>query len=240
MSQEIPSPERNWALFLDIDGTLLDIASAPDDVAIPYDLVPVLETASAWLSGALALVSGRPLAAIDRLFSPAKLPCAAEHGAVLRKPGGYIEDNPLLAVPQEWRTQIRLAAATWPGVLIDEKPHSVALHYRKAPERADAIAAFLNYLVAQNPSFEILPAKMAFELRHHDLHKGMAVEALMQTAVFAGRRPIYIGDDVTDEDGITAARRLGGAGFLVGETFHTPAEVRFWLTRFRNPAPEGT
>jgi len=231
----LPSAVRDWALFLDIDGTLLDIAPTPEAVEVPSDLAAKLEAASAWLGGALAVVSGRSLASIDQLLLPLKLPCAAEHGAVLRLPDGMLHHTAPGALPDHWADRICTVAAAWPGVLIDAKSHGLALHYRLAPEREQDVRRLLNELIREEPDFEILPAKMALELRRRGLHKGAAVRAFMAVSPFAGRRPVFVGDDVTDEDGFTAARDHGGLGLSVLDVFGgAPSQVRAWLRRFRD------
>lgn len=231
----LPNAARDWALFLDIDGTLLDIAPTPEAVVIPPDLPATLEATSAWLGGALAVVSGRPLASIDQLLSPLKLPCAAEHGAVLRLPDGSLRQPAPGPLPDHWSDRVRSAVADWPGVLIDAKAHGLALHYRLAPEREKDVHTLLRELISEEPDFEILPAKMAFELRHSGMHKGAAVRAFMALPPFEGRRPVFVGDDVTDEDGFAAARDYGGLALHVHDRFGgAPSEVRAWLKSFKD------
>src|ERR1700722_6042740 len=133
VSSQPPRPDRNWALFLDIDGTLLDIAESPDTVIVPADLPKTLLAASQFLSGALALVSGRALDDVDRLMSPLRLPCAAEHGAVLRLPdGSSIRPSADHAVPAMLRDQLRAVVRRWPGVRVEEKQFTIAVHFRLA------------------------------------------------------------------------------------------------------------
>jgi trehalose 6-phosphate phosphatase len=224
----------NWALFLDIDGTLLDIAPRPDAVRASADLTRSLARVAARLGGALALASGRTLAEIDQLMAPLALPCLAEHGAMLRYPDGATSvAGPDRAVPERWRAQLRAAARDWPGVLVEQKSFGVAVHYRLAPDRETAVHALVDETAAQDPAFEVLPARMAFEIRHRTLTKAAAVERMMPLPPFAGRVPVFVGDDVTDEDGFRAARAMGGLGLQVGEVFGgEPAQVRQWLKAF--------
>src|SRR5579859_5466392 len=184
-------PRPNWALFLDIDGTLLDIAPRPEAVTTPPGLAQTLARVSGWLGGALALASGRTLAEIDQLMTPLRPPCAAEHGAVIRYPDGAVSvAGADCIVPLRWRVELRAAAREWPGVLVEEKSHGVAVHYRLAPEREDEIRALAEAMVAGDPAgFEVLPARMAFELRRRGLTKAAAVERFMPRAPFAGRVP---------------------------------------------------
>ncbi len=232
----MPAAERDWALFLDIDGTLLDIAPTPDTVTVPSDLPAILEAASRQLGGALAVVSGRPLAAIDSLFSHLALPCAAEHGAVLRFAGGsLVHPGRACRVPAEWRQRLEEAAENWRGVIVDPKAYSIAMHYRLAPERQSDVCALLQSVAAEDADYEVIPARMAYELRHRGLHKGAAVRHFMEAPPFAGRIPVFVGDDVTDEDGFEACRALGGLGLHVEQSFGAdPAHVRAWLRDFTN------
>lgn len=236
ISETPPLPQRDWALFLDLDGTLLDIAAKPGAVEVSSGLVPCLEAVRAWLGGALAVISGRPLHSIDELLSPLALPVGAEHGAVVRLPDGSLE-MPRETLPGGWSERLRAATAEWDGVLIDPKTYSVALHYRLAPERKSDILALAQLLAAENPDFEVVAARMAFELRNKSLNKGAAVQRFMQNAPFAGRMPVFVGDDVTDEDGFAAARELGGFGLHVARAFAgQAANVRAWLADIANAA----
>lgn len=229
-----PEVERHWALFLDLDGTLLDIAVAPDKVVIPARLIDALGRLSVALDGALAVVSGRKLANIDRLLSPLRLPGAAEHGAVIRLPSTKIDSlSARRRPPQAWIKQLRQAVTGWDGVLIEEKTYSVALHYRLAPHRSGAVRKLAMSLVRAAPHrFELLTAKQAFEVRPKGITKARAVEVLMEQRPFRGRLPVFVGDDITDEDGIEIAHQLGGLGLNVDSAFGgQPRAVRDWLKR---------
>lgn len=230
----VPAPQRNWALFLDIDGTLLDIAPRPDAVNVPPGLIAALKMASNWLDDALALVSGRLLPEIDALFAPLALPCAAEHGAVIRAAGGSLLEPPdAFRVPDAWRVHLERSAQGWHGVIVEPKAYSVAVHYRLAPDRRDDVHALLQEIASNNPDYEIMPARMAYELRHRRLHKGTAVQRLMQLTPFSGRVPVFVGDDITDEDGFKACRELGGIDLHVTKAFAgQPSNVRAWLKDF--------
>ena len=229
-----PEVERHWALFLDLDGTLLDIAAAPNKVVMPARLIDALAGVSVALDGALAVVSGRKLRNIDRLLSPLRLPVAAEHGAVIRRPSTRIDKlSARRRPPKAWIKQLRQAVSGWDGVLIEEKTYSVALHYRLAPQRRGAVRKLAMSLVRAAPNrFELLAAKQAFEVRPKGITKGRAVEVLMGQPPFSGRQPVFVGDDVTDEDGIEIAHQLGGLGLNVDSAFGgQPRAVRDWLKR---------
>ncbi len=234
---EVPKPCQNWALFLDIDGTLIDIAAGPDAVIVPEALAPTLASASDWLGGALAIVSGRPFGKIDELMAPLKLPCAGEHGAVLRLPDGTFRNAKAeCAVPEAWKSHVRAATQGWSGVVVEDKPYSIAAHFRRVPERERDVHDLLESVVAGNSQgFEVLSAHMAFEVRHHKLTKAAAVHEFMKHAPFCDRIPVFVGDDVTDEDGFRAAQELGGIALHVHGAFKgRTSNVRRWLEAFRS------
>jgi trehalose 6-phosphate phosphatase len=232
---DLPKPRRDWALFLDIDGTLIDIAPRPDAVVVPEGLPQLLCIIRDLLGGALALVSGRRLDDIDRMMSPYRFPCAAEHGGLLRfgdetacaQSDGHV-------VPESLREKLRAATVRWPGAAIEEKTFNIVVHYRQAPSYRDDIHAFVRALVdGTSDGFEILPARMAFEIRHRALNKGTAVNAFMERPLFAGRTPVFVGDDTTDEDGFRAAEARAGIRLDVRTAFAgEPAHVRAWLATF--------
>jgi trehalose 6-phosphate phosphatase len=228
-----PDPMVDWALFLDLDGTLLDIAPTPDSVVVPQDLIADLTRASRALNGALAIVSGRALETIDRLMSPLQLPVGSEHGAIIRLPNGFY-DEVELSVPADWIAAIQDFAARTPGVLIEAKHHNIVAHYRNAPAQEARLHALIQSLVARDAdTFEMLEAKMAFEIRARNVSKARPVHALMNVAPFAGRTPVFVGDDKTDEDGFRAAIEFGGIALDVAAAFAgQPAHVRDWLKRF--------
>lgn len=229
-----PQPQSHWALFLDIDGTLIDLAPTTADVVIPPELAPILQNAQTALNGALALVSGRTIAMIDAILAPMalQLPCAGEHGAVLRLNDGSLLLPPdTYQFPQELYDVACAVASSWAGVVIERKTYGITLHYRKAPEQAHNVHALAEQLLQKAPpGFEVLPASMAQELRHCALHKGFAVETFMAQPPFEDRIPVFVGDDLTDEDGIRTASRLGGFGLQVRQNFGGRTEnVRRWL-----------
>jgi trehalose 6-phosphate phosphatase len=229
-----PEIDRTCALFLDLDGTLVEIAETPDAVAVPPDLPPLLARLRTLLGGAVAIVSGRPIRDTDRLLAPFVTASSGEHGAAIRFPDGTLEEMPCeAAVPEVWKEKLAERAAKWPGVVLETKPHGVTLHYRLAPERSTEVWELARSLVRDDdPSFRLLPARMAVEIGIKNTSKARAVEQLMNHAPFRARVPLFVGDDFTDEAGIRAALQFGGAGLRVGEAFGgNPAEVRAWLKR---------
>jgi trehalose 6-phosphate phosphatase len=230
-----PSVPANGALFLDLDGTLLDIAPTPDSVIIPGSLVTDLSKVASRLDGAVAIVSGRLLDEVDRLLHPLRLPGAGEHGAVIRMTNGQrdeIDDR----VPHDWVDALIDGARGKKGTLIERKSHSVVAHYRQAPRHEGFFRDLCARLVLQQPdAFEVLSGRMAVEIRSARVNKGRAVHRLMNSPPFKGRVPIFVGDDVTDVDGFKAAEALGGVGADVFIRFAgRPAEVRSWLRTVPN------
>jgi trehalose 6-phosphate phosphatase len=229
-----PDLDRTNALFLDLDGTLLEIAPTPELVVVPLGLPDLLTNVHGELGGAVAIVTGRPIGVIDRLLAPFYASAAGEHGVALRYQDGTVEEMPKgLAVPDTWRDALKAAAERWPGVLVEPKPHGVAVHYRLVPERGNDVWRLVRALVPQDhPWFRLIPAREAVEIGPRAASKGHAVERLMAKAPFQGRRPIFVGDDFTDEAGMEAARQFGGEGLRVAEVFGgEPAAVRAWLRR---------
>jgi len=228
-----PDLDRKSALFLDLDGTLLEIAATPELVVVPPVLPSLLAHLHHQLDGAVAIVSGRPLGQIDQLLTPFRASAAGEHGVTVRFADGTLEEMPIgVAVPDDWRAGLGRAVERWPGVRIEPKPHGLAVHYRLAPEREAEVWELVRSVVpADHPWFRLLPAREAVEIGMRAASKGDAVERLMAHAPFHGRKPIFVGDDFTDEAGMSMARRFGGMGLRVAEAFGgDPAQVRAWLT----------
>lgn len=229
-----PDLDRTTALFLDLDGTLLEIAATPDEVVVPPGLPALLMALHALLGGAVAIVTGRSLATTDSLLKPFVAAAAGEHGVSLRLDDGTREDVKFnAAVPRTWRESLAAAAERWPGLLVEAKPHGIAIHYRLVPDREKEVWRMARALVPDDhPKFRLIPARKAVEIGPRTTSKGQAVERLMAHQPFRGRRPIFVGDDFTDEAGMEAARRLGGEGLRVAEVFGgEPAAVRAWLQR---------
>lgn len=240
----LPVRPADCALFLDVDGTLLEIAPTPDDVVVPPRLVALLDRLHRALAGAVALVSGRAIDRIDALFAPLSMPAAGQHGAQLRLTtmDSFTSATPASVLSDLYRRLIEFADAH-PGVVVEAKGLSIAAHYRQQPQGRDALAALLaERLTAMGPGWQLLPGKMVFEVKPRHITKGTAVEWFMRRPPFAGRTPIFVGDDVTDEDGFAAALRLGGASASVGERiagragFADPAALHAWLAALADAA----
>jgi trehalose 6-phosphate phosphatase len=231
---------RKCAILLDIDGTILDFAPSPRQVSVPTDLRRTLTRLNELTGGALALVSGRSLGDIDLIFAPLELAAIGGHGAELRAtPGGKVV---MRAKPLGTALKRRLAGVgkLGPGVLVEDKDYSLALHFRLAPDKGDAVRAAVDKICAEIPpgTVEILPGKLVVEVKPAGINKANAVCELMELGPFAKRHPIFIGDDVTDEPVFGIVSQFGGLGFSVGRVaadvnghFEKPESVRAWLAR---------
>ncbi|MEA3041633.1 MAG: trehalose 6-phosphate phosphatase [Sphingomonadales bacterium] len=230
MPEDIPPPPLSLldgaALFLDFDGTLVDLADAPDAIRVPGELAGLLRSLAARLEGRLALVSGRALADLDRHIHCPGVAVSGSHGLELRLADGRVmpvaRPAALDAVGEEIR---RFAEGGGDGLIVEEKPASVALHYRRVPQREGEVAALVDRLAART-GLVVQRGKMVAELRPAGADKGDALAALMREPQFAGARPLFMGDDLTDEHAFEAAAALGGAGVLVGPQRETAARYR--------------
>jgi trehalose 6-phosphate phosphatase len=225
------------AILLDVDGTLLDFAPTPLDVVIPPDLTEALGSLRERTGGALAFVSGRTLAELDLFFSPLKLTAIAGHGAELRFADGSVRRATTFLDPQ-LKAEIASIADERPGVVVEDKGYSIAVHYRLAPHLGHEVRDEVSAICARfcSAKLEILPGKSVVEVKQPSFNKGTAVRELMQHAPFKGRKPIFIGDDVTDEAAFEVMPEFDGTGFSVGREmegiagmFQTPGEVRRWI-----------
>lgn len=224
------APARS-ALLLDMDGTLLDIAPTPDEVRVAPGLTEALHRLRDHLGGALAIVTGRTIDQVDRLFPGLPHAVAGEHGGAIRHaPAAETVRGILPTPPADWVIQAARLVDAYPGALLEQKQRGFVLHYRMAPEAGPALReAALALIAPLAGQFQLMEALMAWEIRPRGADKGSAVASLMLEPPFAGRTPIFIGDDVTDEDGMRVARSMGGAGFRVDAWFGDPAGVRAWL-----------
>ncbi len=234
-----PGPDELWALFLDVDGTLIEIAESPDGVVVDARVTEILAALDRRFDHAVALVSGRPIEFLDRLFAPLRLTTAGLHGLERRDPAGRTHRPDCAAVGLDRvRDAFRDFTRRDPGLMIEDKTYSVALHFRRAPTLADGAAALAERLARDLGDDLILQrGKMVLEFRPRGPHKGDVVDEFMAMKPFAGRVPVFIGDDVTDEDGFMAVNRLSGHSIRVGASDATAArwridgvpELRDWL-----------
>ena len=178
------------------------------------------------------MVTGRPLEQVDALLPSIPYAAAAEHGGAIRhRPGGPVERPALPDLPAEWLDAAETAIAAHSGSLLERKQRGLVLHFRQVPDAGSSLRVAAERMVASDLRFQLLAASMAWEIRPHGVDKGVAVRRLCALPPFDQRLPIFIGDDVTDEDGISAAQALGGAGLRVEPAFGSPAGVRDWLKR---------
>ena len=226
-----PAPADDWALFLDVDGCLLDLAAHPDEVTVPPRLRDALATLAGRLDGALALVSGRSLAGLDALFAPLRLPAAGLHGLEWRAGASIREapaSPPALASIQ---AEAMAIAADYPGAVVEDKGAAIGLHWRSAPTAMEALCGFAEAALPRLPGFRLQHGHSVVELRPAGGDKGMAIAALMREPPFHGRTPVFAGDDITDESGFAVVNAQGGISILVGG--REPSAAHFGL-----PAPK--
>jgi trehalose 6-phosphate phosphatase len=242
---QLPAIGPHTALFLDFDGTLVDLAPEPEAVQVAAGLVPLLARLSAQLGGALAIVSGRRLADLDGYLAPLRLPSASEHGAQRRLADGKVASLASPDVRDVARRATELAARH-PGLSVEIKSAAVSLHYRHAPALEALCLQTMQEAVASTPGLELLQGKYVFDVKPAGVSKGTAIEGFLAAAPFAGRIPLFAGDDTTDEAGFAVVQSLGGEGIKVGEggtlarhRCASPAALRQWLQAASANLPEG-
>lgn len=234
-----PAPAES-CLFLDIDGTLLDFAATPDAVTVDEPLRDLLCRLDRACEGALALVSGRCIADIDELFDPLCFAAAGIHGCERRDAlGQWMRPSTPRGPIEEFAERLRSAMLPLSGVVVEEKGWAVAVHYRQCRQLERPVRAVVSRLEAMAPQdFEFLHGDCVIELKPASASKGDAIDAFMSERPFRGRRPVFIGDDVTDRDGFHAVRRQRGLAIGVGERVEAdwrlddPRAVRGWLESF--------
>ena len=222
----LSSSPQDCALFLDIDGTVLDLAEMPDAIVVPPSLPAALDAVSRRLGGALALVTGRALAYADALFAPFRFPIAGLHGAELRRPDGSVAKAETTGAFEAMKADLRRVAESLDGVIVEDKGAAVAAHYRLAPQRQAEVEPIMEAMLSKvGPDWTLQRGKMVLEIRPASADKGQAIEAFLSMPPFAGRRPITIGDDVTDEAMFRVANRQGGLSVRVGSPSDTTAAL---------------
>jgi len=237
-----PEPGALWALFLDVDGCIVEFQTRPEDVLIPETLLVTLSALKAELNGALAVVSGRTLEQLDHLFAPLLLPCAGQYGIERRAADGHLHRAPLpqRSLLEELHRECYALLPLHPGLKIEDKGASIALHYRSAPQLADTIARAAAQIVAPfGGVFETQPGAMVQEIVPATSSKGGAVRAFLREQPFMARLPVFLGDDHADESAFAAVNALGGISIGVGVAREThakyhlpdPAAARDWLAQ---------
>ncbi len=228
--------DRHWAWFLDVDGTLLEIASRPDLVTADHALLTLLERLNRACEGAVALISGRSLQQLEAIFDPLTLAAGASHGLELFTPDGTVRH---LGRPIPGDAARRIAAfAEAHGLLLERKPMSLSVHYRDHPHLEPLVLETLQAIHADmDNDFRLLRGKMVVEITPAAANKGSAIRTFMEMPPFAGRRPVFVGDDLTDEDGFRVVNEMGGISVRIGDaagsaarwSFASTAELREWL-----------
>jgi trehalose 6-phosphate phosphatase len=241
MAATLPTMVSDWALFLDIDGTLLDDAPLPDDVRVPESLRRTLGMLFDALDGAVALVSGRTLDDVDRLFAPLKLPAAGQHGAEGRRDGTphvFVRHTAALGAIL---ARVATFVTRHPAIRVENKGLSAQVNYRRDPAQREALGVLLaDALVDTAADFQLYAGRDGFDIKPRAASKGLVMDWFMAGAPFAGRVPVFIGNDRTDEDGFAAALARGGVAIKVGREdastvapwrLSAPIELRAWLER---------
>lgn len=213
--QTPPRLTPDAALFLDFDGTLVALAETPEAIEVPPALVALLTDLHELLGGALAIVSGRQIDAIDRFLAPLRLPAAGEHGVQRRDAEGHMQEQraPDLGFVLESCNEL---AGAHPGLLVERKHAAIALHYRMAPDLEAVCREAMVRVLDGQPQLELLHGKFVFEVKPAGINKGIAIDAFLHEAPFAGRVPVFAGDDTTDESGFAVVQPRGGIAIKVG------------------------
>ena len=236
----LPAPNESWALFLDVDGSLIEFADRPELVSVSRTLLRLLHELHRQLDGALALVSGRSIVDLQRLFDQAPWAMAGVHGLQLRHADGSRRDIELDHAEQQ---RLRHAARQWvervPEILLEDKGSAIALHDRSGDPAMPALHAAVEALLKDLPDYEAQPGRRVIEIKPAGMDKGKAVAELLARAPFQGRVPVYVGDDFTDEHAFATANLENGMSIRVGSrepslaqyTLAGPAAVQAWLAR---------
>jgi trehalose 6-phosphate phosphatase len=242
-----PMLDLQSAVFVDVDGTLLEIAPRPELVRVPRGLPGLMMRLAEERHGAFALISGRPLAQLDRLFQPWRGAAAGLHGIERRRVDGTLDcilDSASEAALDRIRPRLAAMARDDTGLVLEDKGGTLALHYRAAPEREAEIRSHAESLRSEaGTALRLISGKMLVEFQPRHVNKGLAIAAFLAEPPFLGRRPIFVGDDATDEDGFAEIRRRGGIAVRVGRPSKTAANfglpsveaVLAWLTKSALP-----
>nr|WP_269745853.1 trehalose-phosphatase [Luteibacter yeojuensis] len=229
-------------MFLDADGTLLPFADDPEAVRVADGLLATLDALHEALGGAMALVSGRPIEGLDRIFGRPTWAAAGQHGLERRRADGSLAIMPVdKAELASLREAVHAAARDLPGLRVEDKSWSVALHWRERPALGAAVETLAPALAARFPGFELQPGNHVCEFKPRGMDKGVAVAKFLDESPFQGRTPVYLGDDLTDEHAFVVVNARGGMSVLVGArspshgafTLSSPADVHAWLDKVK-------
>jgi trehalose 6-phosphate phosphatase len=237
-----PPLASDQCLFLDVDGTLVEFTDTPSQTVADDEIKRLLEQLMHQLAGAVALVSGRQISTMDQLFAPLRLPAAGLHGVERRDSSGTLhgaefEDHRLSRA----RKALALLADSYPGTIIEDKGRNIAVHFRLAPQFGELVLRSVEAIAAPlTEDYQLQNGILMVEIKPRGFNKGSAVASFMREPPFAGRRPVFVGDDLTDRDGFAVVEALGGISISVGERVRGQYQldhvqsVRSWLRDFVN------
>ena len=235
--QTLPSLSLQWCLFLDVDGTLIELTDSPMDTYAEPELKALLAQVSERLGGAVALVSGRSIKYLDALFDPLRLPAAGLHGVERRKASGVMHGASFVdAQLNQARTAVNALVNAHPGTSVEDKGRTIAVHYRMAPQLEALVRQSLTDIAKPlGSNYHIQEGNMVLEIKPRGFTKASAIKAFMMEAPFSGRKPVFLGDDLTDQDGFRMVEDQGGISIAVGDRVHgqyrldNASTVRAWL-----------
>jgi trehalose 6-phosphate phosphatase len=230
-------PSLQWCVFLDVDGTLIEFTDSPLETRADPGLKALLSNVAERLGGALALVSGRSIEYLDGLFAPLRLPAAGLHGVERRKASGVMHGASFVDTQLDpARAVLKALAIAHPGTLLEDKGRTIAVHFRMAPRSEPAVLETVRAIAAQlGSNYHIQGGNMMLELKPRGFTKASAIKAFMHEPPFSGRKPVFVGDDLTDQDGFRTVEDQGGISIAVGDRVHgqfrleNPKAVRGWL-----------
>jgi len=219
MKQPPPPPALDWCLFLDVDGTLLELTDTPSETTANLKINSLLQEIAERLGGAVALVSGRKIATLDQMFAPLKMPAAGLHGVERRRADGTVQGANFVDSQLDGaRAALQALVAAHPGTLLEDKDRTVGLHFRLAPQFEEVLgAAVIEIAKPLGNNYHIQGGKMLWEIKPRGFSKATAIQAFMKESPFSGRRPVFVGDDLTDQDGFAMVDALGGISVGVGD-----------------------
>jgi trehalose 6-phosphate phosphatase len=240
MIQTLPTPSLAWCLFLDVDGTLIELTDSPLEAFADQELKVLLGLVAEQLGGALALVSGRSIQYLDALFKPLRLPAVGLHGVARRSASGVMHGASIInAELDRVRLAVNALVEAFPGTSVEDKGQTIAVHFRMAPHHESRVREALAAIAKpMSTHLRIQEGNMVLELMPRGFNKGAAIEMFMQEPPFAGRRPVFVGDDLTDQGGFQAVEAQGGISIAVGDRVRAqfraedPTAVRSWLQGF--------
>jgi len=233
----LPPPSLQWCLFLDVDGTLIELTDSPRQTSADSELKTLLSHVAKRLGGAVALVSGRSIHYLDALFAPLRLPAAGLHGVERRKASGALHGASFVdARLTRARSALQALVAAHPGTSVEDKGRTIAVHFRMAPQFEEAVRQSLTAIAAPlGRNYHIQEGNRVLEIKPRGFTKATAIKAFMDEPPFSGRRPVFVGDDLTDQDGFRLVEDQGGISIAVGDRVHgqfrleNAAAVRGWL-----------